>query len=66
MVKMVLVVHMVIIKNIFYAGTEFEWNEIDKGTYTEIVTNALHYYSETEPTEAGNFWHYVDGVPTVW
>ena len=24
------------------------------------------YYSETEPTEEGDFWHYVDGVPTKW
>ena len=25
-----------------------------------------YYYSEAAPTEAGNFWHYVDGVPTPW
>ncbi len=23
-------------------------------------------YSETEPTSEGNWWHYVDGVPTPW
>lgn len=26
----------------------------------------VYYYSETEPTDAGDYWHYVDGVPTVW
>ena len=26
----------------------------------------VYYYSETEPTEDGNFWHYVDGVPAKW
>ena len=26
----------------------------------------VYYYSEEEPTESGNFWHYVHGVPTVW
>lgn len=25
-----------------------------------------HHYSETPPTESGNYWHYVDGVVTVW
>jgi hypothetical protein len=24
------------------------------------------YYSETEPTDTGNYWHYVDGVVTEW
>ena len=24
------------------------------------------FYSETEPTEEGKFWHYVNGVPTPW
>ncbi|MBO5295050.1 MAG: leucine-rich repeat protein [Clostridia bacterium] len=28
---------------------------------------AMHYYySEAEPTAKGNYWHYVDGVPTPW
>lgn len=26
----------------------------------------IYFYSETEPTEEGNYWHYVDGVPTPW
>ena len=25
-----------------------------------------YYYSETEPTSEGNWWHFVDGVPTPW
>ncbi|MBQ9131275.1 MAG: leucine-rich repeat protein, partial [Clostridia bacterium] len=28
---------------------------------------ATHYfYSETQPQGEGNYWHYVDGVPTPW
>ena len=27
---------------------------------------AVCWYSESEPTGEGNFWHYVDGVVTVW
>lgn len=32
------------------------------------VLNAAtkYFYSESEPTEEGNFWHYVDGEPTIW
>lgn len=26
----------------------------------------IYYYSETEPTEPGNYWRYVDGIPTPW
>ena len=26
----------------------------------------VYYYSETEPTTTGNYWHYVNGVPTIW
>ncbi|MBR2650023.1 MAG: hypothetical protein IKD45_00005, partial [Clostridia bacterium] len=25
-----------------------------------------YIYSEEEPTLGGNFWHWVDGVPTLW
>ena len=32
------------------------------------ITDAgeLYYYSETEPTKSGNFWHYSDGEPVAW
>ena len=26
----------------------------------------VYWYSETKPTESGNYWHYVDGVVTKW
>ncbi|MBQ3571830.1 MAG: leucine-rich repeat domain-containing protein [Clostridia bacterium] len=26
----------------------------------------VYYYKETQPTESGNYWHYVDGIPTIW
>ena len=53
--------------NVFYEGTAAEWNKITIDNYNTDLTNATrYYYSESEPTEAGNFWHYVDGVPTKW
>ncbi|MGN0813650.1 MAG: leucine-rich repeat domain-containing protein [Candidatus Coproplasma sp.] len=27
---------------------------------------AVYYYSEEQPETSGNFWHYVDGIPTRW
>ena len=51
-----------------YEGTAEEWENIK----VEIVNGdengelPLYYYSETAPTEAGNYWRYVEGVPTAW
>ena len=42
-------------------GIENFW-EINK-FYREYSKN---YYSEDAPTEDGNFWRYVNGVPTRW
>lgn len=49
-------------------------NKFLKGTLGTVYdtgntsyTNATTYnYSETEPTDSGNYWHYVDNVPTIW
>ena len=27
---------------------------------------SVYFYSETEPTEEGNYWHYVNGIPAAW
>ena len=29
-------------------------------------TALTYWYSETQPTTAGSYWHYVNGEPTVW
>ena len=26
----------------------------------------IYLYSENEPSETGKYWHYVNGVPTIW
>ena len=52
---------------VYYTGTEGEWSEISIASNNEYLTGATrYYYSETEPTTEGNFWRYVDGVPTPW
>ncbi|MCR5462423.1 MAG: leucine-rich repeat protein [bacterium] len=48
--------------DIFYTGTSIEWNEAISNDTIAIV----YFYSETKPTIAGNYWHYVDGIPTIW
>ena len=44
---------------VYYCGTESEWSAISIGSDNTSLTDAtIYYYSETEPTETGNYWHY--------
>ena len=55
------------VEQVFYCGTESDWQNIDIYSFNEgLTSDVIYYYSETQPTEAGLFWHWVDGVPTVW
>ena len=53
--------------DVYYIGTEEEWAKISIDSSNGYLINATrYYYSETQPVEEGNFWHWVDGEPTVW
>jgi len=39
------------------SGWSSNWNDDNRPVY---------WYRETQPTEEGNYWHYVDGVATKW
>lgn len=57
------------IKDVYYGGTQEEWNAIEFGVDTyELQDATIYYYSETQPTGTGNYWHYdTDGItPIVW
>ena len=55
------------LNTVFYLGNADDWNAIDIGAGNEIITDAARYhYSEPEPITEGNYWHYVEGVPTIW
>ena len=55
------------IKEIYYMGDELEWSAISIDESSAILKKAtVYYYSEMQPTNNGNYWHYVDGVPTKW
>ena len=52
---------------VYYGGTAEDWSTITIGYYNSYLTDATrYYYSETQPAEEGNYWRYVDGVPTAW
>lgn len=60
---------------VYFEGTKAEWNTVyvDTWSNTNYSANRIYYYSENEPPLNaggtwwdGNYWHYVDGVPTAW
>ena len=56
------------LKTIFFGGTTEQFDDIDIEFGNDILENAkVYYYSEQEPTSAGNFWHYdKNNTPTIW
>ena len=52
----------------FYEGTQEEFELIDIGSNGNncILDKPIYYYSDSEPATPGNFWRYVEGVPTIW
>ena len=52
---------------VYYGGTLEEWERI------VVLENHIldshptcYFYSSTQPTVSGNYWRYVDGIPTAW
>ena len=54
------------LEDIYYLGTEKEWNKLYSSGSEIVNSSTIYYYSETEPTVKGNFWRYGDGIPTPW
>ena len=53
--------------SVYYTGTASNWDNISINSGNSFLTDAtIYYYSETEPSEEGNYWHYVDGEIVVW
>ncbi len=53
--------------SVYYTGTSEEWAAAYIGeNNAPLAAATIYYYSETEPAEEGNYWHYVDGVVAVW
>lgn len=56
------------LSTVFYCGDEGEWNEIEISPhYNDALIKAKrYYYAPKLPKTLGDYWHYVNGVPTVW
>jgi hypothetical protein len=58
------------LKNVYYSGTSTEWQNISISYHynSPLISATKYYYSESKPTEEGNWWYYdEDGVtPVVW
>ena len=57
------------LEEVYFRETKEEWESSGKTVSdqnTEFLSAKWYYYCETQPTESGNFWHFVDGVPTKW
>lgn len=50
------------VEKVLFKGTAEEWANVSAAFPNGAV---CYYYSEEEPSE-GNYWRYVNGVPTVW
>lgn len=48
------------LKKVFYGETIDSWNTINISVFenTNIKTSEHYYYSETQPIDNGNYWHY--------
>ncbi len=70
------------LSKIYYEGTEEAWNALKaQNNVVDILPNGrqipvtmeqafsnatIYYLCENVPQNAGNYWRYVDGKPTVW
>ncbi len=54
--------------SVYYEGTFEDWYGVSIGSGNSYLTNAkCYYYSETQPAEVGNYWHYDEnGNVVVW
>ena len=57
--------------NVYYMGTAAEWDSIsiNSNNNSDLTDAKRYYYIQNEediPADGGNYWHYVNGVPTVW
>ena len=53
---------------VYYGGADATaWSGITIGSGNTELTNAtIYYYSASQPSGSGNFWHYENGEPTKW
>lgn len=53
---------------VYYNGSTTSWETLEKkiGAYNnKLVEATRYYYSETQPTTEGNYWHITSGIGTI-
>ena len=59
------------LESIYYTGTAEEWSSIIFNSGNDPLTSATVYYlsnqlTDEQKADGNNYWHYVDGVSTIW
>lgn len=56
------------LETIYFKGTKEEWENVSiDSSYNHYLLSAKrYYYSEEQPMDGGDYWHYVEGAITVW
>ena len=53
--------------SVYYCGNSTNWKSVKVKQNNSVFTNSSrYYYSESAPSSAGNYWHYVDNNPVIW
>ena len=51
---------------VYYEGSREDWEAIKPSENEQWTTRTIYFYSKTQPTENGHYWHYVNGNATAW
>ncbi len=54
--------------NLYYEGTEAEWNDFLSVNGDDFLREnvQVYFYNETKPEKNGVYWHWVNGEPVIW
>lgn len=55
---------------VYYKGSVSDWEKIsisERDSVNDDEVSTIYYYSDYVPSDTSHtYWHYVDGVPTLW
>lgn len=55
------------LSKVYYEATADEWDGIVIKKDNDVIQSSIiYYFSETKPTESGNYWHYENGKAVCW
>ena len=55
------------VESVFFEGTTEQWSSVEiEGDNAGLDVAVVYFYTDISPADDGNYWHYVNGIPTVW